>query len=380
MELDTAGGAATGAIIAAAIEKPTGEAGQHSHACADCGTEITGRFCSNCGQAAHTHRTLLHLGEEILHGVMHFDSRIWRTLPLLALNPGRLTREWVEGKRTRYVSPLAMYLFTVFVMFMLLSFMPVTTEGTVNTAEDAVNRAASGPPSSGTQVMMATNALVQAETALDNAPQGADPASVARRAELAAEVETARKQMEAADAAMDREPAPPNPAVIGAHWAEQIRARAESGELKANTGDKALDKRLDKKLHNPELALYKIQQTFYKFSFLLIPISIPFVALLFLWKRGFTLYDHGVFVLYSLTFMAMLILVATGLMRVGGPFTTIVAIAAALIAPAHIFAQVKGAYGLSTFSALWRTGMLLLFCSVALTIFVLSVVLLGVTG
>ena len=41
---------------------------------------------------------------------MHFDARVWRTLPLLAFNPGRLTREWVEGRRTRYVSPLAIFM------------------------------------------------------------------------------------------------------------------------------------------------------------------------------------------------------------------------------------------------------------------------------
>ena len=60
--------------------------------------------------------------EELLHGVMHFDARIWRTLPLLAFNPGRLTREWVQGARTRYVSPLALFLFTIFVTFFILSF------------------------------------------------------------------------------------------------------------------------------------------------------------------------------------------------------------------------------------------------------------------
>src|SRR6185503_13895415 len=48
----------------------------------------------------------------------------WRTLPLLMFRPGRLTREWVMGKRARYVSPLALFLFTVFVMFMALSYLP----------------------------------------------------------------------------------------------------------------------------------------------------------------------------------------------------------------------------------------------------------------
>ncbi|MBP6876379.1 MAG: DUF3667 domain-containing protein [Phenylobacterium sp.] len=378
MDADSTGGAATGAIIANAVEKPTGKAGEHSHHCDDCGAEVSGRFCSNCGQPAHTHRTLLHLGEEILHGVMHFDSRIWRTLPLLVANPGRLTREWVLGKRTRYVSPLAMYLFTVFVMFMILSFMPVNTQ--IEAAETAVRDAASGPASTGTTYMMATNAVVQAEVALENAPQGDDPASAARRAELQARLAKAQEAEKAADAAMEKAPTAPNVAVMGASLADTLREAVAKGDLKVNTGDKHLDKKLTKKLQNPELTLYKLQQTFYKFSFLLIPISIPFVALLFLWKRGFTLYDHGVFVLYSITFMAMLIMLTAGLMRFGGVLAALALLAATLIAPVHMFAQVKGAYGLTTLSALWRTGMLLLFCSLALALFLAAVVMLGVAG
>src|SRR6218665_2610002 len=141
MDIEGAGGAITGGLVAGAIEKPTGHAGEdHAGVCSDCGAETSGNFCSNCGQPTHVHRTLLHLGEELLHGVMHFDARIWRTLPLLWLNPGRLTREWVEGKRTRYVSPLAIFLFTLFVMFFALSFagdfVPTTTA--TNTAEQIV--------------------------------------------------------------------------------------------------------------------------------------------------------------------------------------------------------------------------------------------------
>src|SRR5690606_26141907 len=96
-------------------------AGQHSHTWADCGTPMTGRRCSECGQPAHVHRALVHLGHELLHGVMHFDGRIWRTLPLLLVNPGKLTREWCQGKRSRYVSPLAIFLFTLFIIFFGLS-------------------------------------------------------------------------------------------------------------------------------------------------------------------------------------------------------------------------------------------------------------------
>lgn len=380
MDLDAAGGAASAGIIGAAIERPTGHAGEHHGVCADCGMQTSGKFCANCGQPTHLHRSLLHLGEEILHGVMHFDGRIWRTLPLLFLNPGRLTREWVHGKRTRYVSPLGMYLFTIFVMFMALSFMPVAQELDAATTK-AATAAAATPVNSGTRLFRATNELVQAESALDDAPKDGSPASAARRAELQARLKTAQAQMNAVDAEMEANPTAPNVAVLGANWADQIRAKAISGELKANTGDKKLDEKLNHKLQNPEFALYKIQQTFYKFSFLLIPISIPFVAILFLWKRGFTLYDHGVFVLYSLTFIALLMMVAGVVMRFGGDGALgLTALVISLIIPAHMFAQLKGAYGLSIFSTIWRTLLLLTFCWITLLLFVLTVTWLGLTG
>jgi len=153
-------------LLVDAVEKPTGHAGEAHNRCADCGTETIGRFCHNCGNASHVHRTLLHLGEEILHGVMHFDSRSWRTLPLLVFRPGRLTREWCEGKRTRYVSPLAVFLFTVFVMFMLLSYAPEPKASGVG--RQAVATA---------DLARKNSELAEARLALKNAPPGAREAA-----------------------------------------------------------------------------------------------------------------------------------------------------------------------------------------------------------
>jgi len=160
-------------------------------------------------------------------------------------------------------------------------------------------------------------------------------------------------------------------------WQEELASDAKTGQLGFSLGNKKLDEKIQHKLENPELAIYKLQQTFYKFSFLLVPISIPFVALLFLWKRGFTLYDHGVFVLYSLTFMSLLIMVAAAMGRVGGVVGGVAFAAVPFVVPAHMFFQLKGAYGLRTFSALWRTFFLLVFCSIALAVFVLAILWLG---
>ena len=375
MDVDAAGGAITGGVLAGAVEKPTGKAGEHDHGvCSDCGAQTSGNFCANCGQPTHVHRTLLHLGEELLHGVMHFDARIWRTLPLLWLNPGRLTREWIAGRRTRYVSPLAMFLFTLFVMFFALSFMP-QYESRVVVADDlAEDRAA----------------LAEAEQALAQvrAELAQQPSSVGRAATVEAERLVAQRRESLAKLEQQVSQGRADGLKPGS-WQASLKDMAAgdethdgTGQLKA-TGQDAKSEghgfgaTVMKKLQNPDLAVYKLQQTMYKFAFLLVPLSIPFVALLFLWKRGFTLYDHGVFVLYSLTFMAMLLMAMVLAGTFLGAVGQVAVFAGMLAIPSHVFAQLKGAYGLGVFSALWRTVFLLVFCNIVIGLFVGAIVYLG---
>ena len=142
-------------------------------------------------------------------------------------------------------------------------------------------------------------------------------------------------------------------------------------------GDKKMQDKILHKLANPDLAVYKFQQTTYKFAFLLVPMSIPFVWLMFAWKRGFTWYDHGVFVLYSLTFMSILFMVLGVLGRMNGWLAGAVGTIGTFAVPVHMFAQLKGTYGLSIFSALWRTCVLLFFCLLVSTFFFLAIVALG---
>lgn len=356
VDLEAVGGVATGGLIAGAVEKPTGHAGEHHNLCADCGTETVGRFCHNCGNAAHVHRTLLHLGEELLHGVMHFDSRTWRTLPLLVFRPGRLTREWCLGKRTRYVSPLAMFLFTMFVMFMALSYAP-EPEGGSTVGRQAVATAELARRN--TEVANARAALAAAPPETRAAAEAALAAAQAEQARASARIGNTPKAAEVDD------------------WKADLEKEVKSSGVRAYTGYPKLDEKLQHKIDNPELALYKLQQTFYKFSFLLIPISIPFVALLFVWKRGFTLYDHGVFVLYSLTFMALLAMVLAICVRIGGVVEGVAIALTPFVVPMHMYYQLQGAYGLRTFSALWRTFFLLVFCSVALSFFLVAILMLN---
>jgi hypothetical protein len=79
--------------------------------CPNCGTKLAGNFCQGCGQATHLHvpsaREFLH--EFIAHYVA-LEGKLWKSLALLLFRPGRLTRDYIEGKRARYVEPLRLYL------------------------------------------------------------------------------------------------------------------------------------------------------------------------------------------------------------------------------------------------------------------------------
>ena len=117
-------------------------------------------------------------------------------------------------------------------------------------------------------------------------------------------------------------------------------------------------KPVDQASRNPELLIYKLRNNAYKWSWALIPLSVPFLWLLFPFSRRFRLYDHMVFVTYSLVFMTMLVIAATFLSMAG--WTGAVAVAM-FVPPIHMYRQLKGAYGLTRMGALWRTVLLTLF-------------------
>jgi hypothetical protein len=90
--------------------------------CLNCDAVLMGRFCANCSQAADVHvpstRELLH---EALEGITHSDSRLWRTLYLLWFKPGKLTQEFVAGRRASYLPPFRLYLVLSIIFFVSAS-------------------------------------------------------------------------------------------------------------------------------------------------------------------------------------------------------------------------------------------------------------------
>lgn len=116
--IEAVGDIATGTVLAAAVELHGGPRDGDGHGrCANCGAARIGSYCHICGQNGHVHRTIAGFGHDLLHGVFHFEGKIWRTLPMLLLKPGELTRRYIHGERAKFVSPLAGFLFCTFLMF-----------------------------------------------------------------------------------------------------------------------------------------------------------------------------------------------------------------------------------------------------------------------
>jgi hypothetical protein len=97
--------------------------------CKNCGADITGRYCAACGQLADVSIPSLHkVLVEALGDLYNFDSRVWRSLGLLLSKPGRLTREYLEGRRARYVPPFRLYVVLSLAFFFALAALPDSGE------------------------------------------------------------------------------------------------------------------------------------------------------------------------------------------------------------------------------------------------------------
>ena len=351
-EMAAAGDIATGALIGRIVEPHAGEAvsGHHDQGlCLNCGTALQGEFCHACGQTAHVHRTLASIGHDLLHGVFHFEGKIWRTLPMLFTRPGELTRRYIAGERARFVSPLALFLFSVFLMVATLE----TVGGPIGGNGEAERKGASMNP-------------VELRAQLGKAEARQKSLEAERTALLAKGGDTDRVDDKLDDARNE---------VRGLNAAKNLTEgnltpMIESGSV--HTGSAALDRRIEHASKEPKLFLYKLQSSAYKFSWALVPISLPFIWILFAFRRDVGPYDHAIFAIYSLSAMtvgATVLAVASAIGVPGGIIATIFVLGP----PFHMYRQLKGAYRLSRVGALWRTFVLINAATIAGLLFFLLV-------
>jgi hypothetical protein len=94
---------------------------EHIH-CQNCGTALQGPFCHACGQRdIEFHRSFRHLVHEAIETWLHIDRSVARGCFDLLFRPGRMTREFNEGRRARHVPPLRFYLAISLLFFLLVN-------------------------------------------------------------------------------------------------------------------------------------------------------------------------------------------------------------------------------------------------------------------
>jgi hypothetical protein len=341
-EIEGIGEAVTGGLLARAVEPGSGEARADGHThetnCLNCGCKLVGDYCYCCGQKAHVHRSLRAFMGDFIAGVMNFEGKFWRTLPMLAWRPGEMTRRYIAGERAKFISPVALYLFTVFAMFAVLNFTGALTPDADSFKADLQEEIAAD------QRALAKLELERRNPATPKEELASLDRRIAKRKEDIADAGKIVTGQAFATTKMDPDTPP---------WVEPLIENATK---------------------NPEALSLKVQDAASKYSWLLIPLSVPFLWLLFPFSRRYRLYDHTVFVTYSLSFMMMLV-IAAGLLVAGG--STALASLLFFVPPFHMYRHLKGAYQLGRISALIRTILLVSFAFAAAGMFIAAAFAIG---
>lgn len=316
--------------------------------CTNCGTEHVGDFCPACGQKVHLHNTLSAVGHDLVHGILHLDGKLWDTLKLLTTRPGELTRRYIAGERVRFVSPMSMFLFTVFAMFAVFQVVGITAP------TDIVAQAALPEEMSQARSKIVER-IAKIEEGIAQAKIAGDPAP-----SMSADLAEAKAELRAYDGART--------IVLN----EELGASVTFTKV----GISIIDSAVEKWQKNPGLMIYKMQANAYKFSWLLIVLSIPFLSTLFLKNKTFNAYHHAVFVTYFFSFLSFIFVVCSLGSLLPGIGTRAFALLP-IIAPIHLYLQLKQAYLLTHWAAIWRFSALLFSMLIVILAFVITLGLIG---
>ena len=92
---------------------------RHEKICLNCNAELHGRYCHVCGQEnIEPKETVWSLVSHFFYDITHFDGKFFSTTKYLITRPGFLPKEYIEGRRARYLHPIRMYVFSSALFFL----------------------------------------------------------------------------------------------------------------------------------------------------------------------------------------------------------------------------------------------------------------------
>lgn len=320
-ELEIAAAAAIGGFTSPS------PAGPKEARCRSCNAPLQGPYCHACGQGADDHhRSILRLALEAIEGVTHLDGRIAKTLPDLFFRPGRLAADYVNGRLSRHIPPLRLFL--VSLLIFMLSLEVVVRQG-VRTA--VANTAMA-------------NSIASTSRALSVSVGAASGEPVAVTSPTAANVSIS----------IDAEPtAVKSPAAAKTRRDANDLGSANVASVPGGHGDKSpqakwIREHLARALANPQFYMTVVFEWAHRLAFLLLPILAAELTVLYFYRRRIYVYDHLLVALQYLSF-CFLLWAAVWLLPVR--FWGWVLWPALFWTPANLFMTLRGAYGSSVFGA-----------------------------
>ncbi len=367
MEQDAeAAGAASLGALTAGTQHPV-EAGAP---CKNCGTIVTERFCTHCGQlGADFQRPIWALVTSSLSDMFALDGRIWRTLPMLMLRPGRLTRDYLDGKRARFVPPFRLFLLTS-VIFFFVVFGAIERQAGSDPFRFDFDDVSSGSIAMGEDL---TVSVTTSQALADLRRQLADPMLTSEAREkligeiAAAETAGVMQSLMQPDGKIDR-------AALNALIEEQNGATASPADLAAM---KAMSNQMATVYENQERFGARMKEWAPRFTLLFLPVFSLLLALTYCWRRQFFFYDHLIAGLHFQTFAyaAITLLLLAGSVvpsLMPGLFP-----ASVFIMFAYLFRMLRVVYGTGHILSALRAGVLILLAIVILSLLAVGLVVLS---
>lgn len=378
---------------------------QKGEPCKNCGTALEGWYCYSCGQNADTHhRSILHLIWEAIEGMFHLDGRLANTLPLLFFRPGKLAKDYMEGRIVRHVPPFRTFLVAL-LLFIFAAEHGIHTirhHQELKEEQEAAQLATpQGRKAKADELRKAATADRQerlaaaaAERDEDLKDADADKAKIAaeyaddlkkaeaKYAETIAEADALEKNPNAGAEALDRlhnKNSHVASQVRGLDFqsADKLQLSAQSvaegqttnhslnvvtpgGHAAAGHGEKAgkhyngewFKERIAKAIENPDYYTLVLFGWAHRLAVLLLPIIGLSLALVYVNKRQYFIYDHLLVATNLLSFSFLtwaLVFVLPG--ALAGPFLAIVL----LWTPINLFQTLRGGYGSSVVGAALKT-------------------------
>jgi hypothetical protein len=321
-ELDILGGASIGGWLRRHKERHLAPAGAP---CANCETPLAGAYCYTCGQLAEQfERSVWRLAYEVFEDFFHFDGRLFQTMPKLALRPGRLTRDYLDGKRAYQIPPLRMFLIVILVLF----FAAGINMGA--TGKEAVNFNTATP---------AQKAQADAARAKAAAAVAADPSvpQAVKSALSRTQTETANKIDNDINVGIDNDK---NPSAGGKWLRDHLKLLAAHREQ--------FTMLLEERAHWVAIGM--------------LPVAALILGFLFLFKKKrYYIFDHLIFTMHSLSFQGLLLSTVFLLDATNVPAIATTGGFLMFASPVHLFVHMRGTYQSSIFGTLLRMAVLWVF-------------------